>query len=166
MTKEDSSVDIVGDFNSLSLQRSDKFTQALESINFTIFKNVQNLGYYMWNEEGDVKNLTEVTSEDIVTRLTLDAKPPLAVDSRVLNKNIQQFKMTLEPQEFDSSFPHASTYLPCLYAAKEKGLDLSTIDFVFGGSTLDFLATKSTSKDKFIVTKIPGTKVSSKILLG
>lgn len=154
MTREDSSVDIVGDFTSL-----DKFTQALKSINFT-----QNLGYYMWNEEGDVKNLTEVTCEDIITRLTLDAKPPLAVDSRVLNKNIQQFKMTLEPQEFDSSFPHFSTYLPCLYAAKEKGLDLSTIDFVFGGWTLDFLATRSASKgDKFIVTKIPGTKVSSKI---
>lgn len=164
MTREDSSVDIVGDFTSLSLQRSDKFTQALKSINFTIFKNVQNLGYYMWNEEGDVKNLTEVTCEDIITRLTLDAKPPLAVESRILNKNIQQFKMILEPQEFDSSFPHFSTYLPCLYAAKEKGLDLSTIDFVFGGSTLDFLATRSASKgDKFIVTKIPGTKVSSKI---
>ena len=60
MTREDSSVDIVGDFTSLSLQRSDKFTQALKSINFTIFKNVQNLAYYMWNEEGDVKNMTEV----------------------------------------------------------------------------------------------------------
>ena len=165
MTKEDFNVDVMDNVASLSLQSSDKFTKALERTNFTIFKIVQKLGYYMWNGEGDGKNLAEVTCEDILSRITLDAQPPLAVDSQVLNKNIQQFKMTLEAQEFDSSFPHSSTYLPCLYAAKEKGLDLSTIDFVFGGSSLDFLATKTASQgDKFIVTKIPGTKVSSKMI--
>jgi hypothetical protein len=43
-------------------------------------------------------------------------------------------------------------------ASRYRNLDLNKVDFAFGGSTLQMLATLDTSSDPYIVTKVAGTK--------
>ena len=51
--------------------------------------------------------------------------------------------MTLQPDEYKHIFPHASGRVVSLYIAVKKfGHDLSQIDFLFGGSTLNMFAEK------------------------
>ena len=56
--------------------------------------------------------------------------------------------MKLQPDEYNHIFPHASGRVVSLYvAAKKFQLELSKIDFLFGGSTLNMFAEKCIPKD-------------------
>jgi hypothetical protein len=52
---------------------------------------------------------------------------------------------------------NSASFSPIYFNSLQRGVDLDKVDFCFGGSTLEMLATKDAS-DPFIVSRVPGTK--------
>jgi hypothetical protein len=83
------------------------------------------------------------------------AIPPklVALQIELLPKKFEE----LPPQEHANKFPYGYYDVASLYVAtKHRSLNISEIDFVFGGSTLEMLARRDTS-NSYLATKIPGT---------
>ena len=108
-------------------------------------------------------NLCDVTSRDIIGKFDLNGYPPTALPIASLTPKLPLSFAKLEPRECDNRFPHNHSYLPSLHVAVvHRGLSLKSVDFVFGGSTLETLANKcigssSATVNKLIATKIAGT---------
>ena len=81
-------------------------------------------------------------ANDILRCLDQWTLPPEKIVEDVTSLAPTQF-MKLQPDEYNHIFPHASGRVVSLYIAVKKfGHDLSQIDFLFGGSTLNMFAEK------------------------
>lgn len=140
------------------------FQNLLAKSPFRIFEAVSDLGFYSWRPTGAIKQLAEVTCDDIKALfLSLRAKPKRALSAELLNKECPKaFRYDLQPQEHDRQFPYHPSYLPPLYVAvADRKVPLRDIDFIFGGSVLDMLArcrTTGISADSLYLAKlVPGS---------
>ena len=107
------------------------------------FEKIKTLGTYAWTPTGDYKECySDITANDILRCLDQWSVPPEKIVEDVTSLAPGQF-MTLQPDEYKHIFPHASGRVVSLYIAVKKfGHDLSQIDFLFGGSTLNMFAEK------------------------
>lgn len=132
--------------------------EAIEATKLNIYKPVADLGYFSWDQEGEYKELTKVTVDDVEERLDVDGKPPIAVSVKQLLSLLPEPFANLPPREYINKYPFKPPYVtPIHVAARHRGVDLKDVDFVFGGSTLEFLSTWSRKDRDNLVTLFPGT---------
>lgn len=146
--------------------KEDKFSNELKKTGFQIIKPIKNLGYFAWKPTKTMKSsivrsysyksLNDISSKDeILCSIDYDGKP----DRLQPIKSIQTPKLFENPpnNEFQNEFPFGKIDIACLHVAVKRGVDLNEMNFAFGGSTLEMLATKDAS-DRYIASQIPGTK--------
>lgn len=140
-----------------SKKQKTAYEAELEKTGFRkIFKPIDDHGYYSWRPTGLYKSMSNLTSTTEVTDfIELDSKP-----KSLLPLSQLRFPFTcrdLVAHEHANKYPYGSTYMASLHvAAKYRGVDFDKIDFVFGGSTLQMLASHDTT-DPFMVARIPLT---------
>jgi hypothetical protein len=141
--------------------KSQKLQREINRAGFRIFECLSDNGYFSWSVPmkaptktlGSMKTKNELKLTDY---LDLDGKPDQLVDPRSI-KTPKAF-LSLSPRELPNRFPHGKLDIVCFHvAARYRGIDFADIDFAFGGSTLEMLATFD-ANDPFMVTFLPGTK--------
>lgn len=132
----------------------------IDRTGFRIFECIADLGYFSWNPPRGAKyqNLASITnSTDLTEYLDLSGTPPILL--RPLSVKTPRYFSSYPPDEHRNKFPFGNTKMTSLYvAACHRAADLSTIDFAFGGSTLEVLATHDTGSNPYVVTLVPGTE--------
>jgi hypothetical protein len=133
--------------------------QALKATNLSIFTPIADLGYFGWTPNGEYKELDEVTVADITESIDVDTKPSLIVPIERLMSKLPMTFESLSPRETTNKYPHKPPHVTSIHVAvRHRGVDMSKVDFFFGGSTLEILATRKISNDKeYLVTLLPGT---------
>ena len=135
-----------------------KLNRELEKSPFKIFRCIADLGYFAWTPQGTYRSLSSVTSsQEISDQVNLGGKPDRLV--RIASIGLPKRFASLSPQEYENKYPHGQIGIACLHVAFQcRGVDHEIVDFVFGGSTLEMLATQDASSN-FLVTKVEGTNV-------
>ena len=135
-----------------------------------LFQPLQDLGYF--TVEGSIcpttnkpiySPLSDITSENqILQYIDIDGKPPSMHRMDVISQSLPKRKENIDnPPIFDMQhFPFGQTGIASLHVASQRGVDIQSVDFCFGGSTLDMLVTKGEGRNNstFIATRVPGTK--------
>ena len=139
--------------------KSRELQRELDRAGFRIFECLSDKGFFSWNppHETTYKNLASITTLDqlMLNCLDLEGRPDQLVDPMSVRTPISF--LSLPPHETRNRFPHGNIEIICLHvAARYRGVDFTDIDFVFGGSTLEMLATCDAS-DPYMVTIVPGT---------
>lgn len=135
-----------------------KFQSEIEKSSFKIFECIADFGYFAWKPKGTYKSLSSISSgQEVRDQIDLQGKPDKL--ARISSLGLPKRFLSLSPQEYENKYPYGKIDIACLHVAfQEKGVDHGKVDFAFGGSTLEMLATQDTSSD-FLATKIPGTEV-------
>lgn len=124
---------------------------------FPEFVIIQELGLYVWDPGPDsnaqLKAFSDVTADDILDRVHIREGRTLGLDEMISNITLDSpptinysrvrfpvLIQTLPSQNFPNRFPNNPGYLVPLYAAVRKGASFDDIDFLLGGSALEFLA--------------------------
>jgi hypothetical protein len=142
--------------------KSGQLQRELNVAGFRIFECLCDKGFFSWNSPhgAPYRNVGSIASSDqlmISSYLDLDGRPDSLVDPRSI-RTPKAF-LFLEPHETRNKFPHGNIEIISLHvAARFRGVDFADVDFVFGGSTLEMLATCDAASDPFMVTIVPGTK--------
>lgn len=133
--------------------------QALEATELSIFTPIADLGYFGWTPNGAYKDLDEVTVADVKGSIDVDMKPSLTVPIERLNSKLPLPFESLSPRETTNKYPHKPPHVTSInVAVRHRGVDMNKVDFFFGGSTLEVLATRTISNDKeYLVALLPGT---------
>jgi hypothetical protein len=132
--------------------------EAIKATKLNIYNPVADLGYFGWNQEGTYQELDEITADDVKKRLDIDGKPPIAVSVKQLLALLPEPFANLPPREYINKYPFKPPYVtPIHVAVRHRGVDMNDVDFVFGGSTLEFLSTWSRRDRDNVVTLFPGT---------
>jgi len=110
---------------------------------------------FCWKPKGrSIEHLYLVKTSDILKCLDLDEKPDEIAEFVEIGHNIMQYNgrrhagpvKNGEPEichQTHHNFPYDAGYVPSLYVAKRYfGRNLEEIDFLFGGSILNMIATK------------------------
>lgn len=137
---------------------SGSFGDELARTEFTIFECIADLGYFSWkvNSNTNYKALSGLKSkEEVLRHVDLKGKPNRLVPIHCIELP-KRFECPV-PYSYDNKFPYGQTDIACLHVAScHRGVDLDTVDFCFGGSTLEMLANKDTADAPYIVTRVPG----------
>lgn len=154
---------------------SASLAEALEQSPFKIFGEVEDVGIYKWRKGTRYKPLGNTQASDFLDRITLDARPPQVTSIDALNRQLPLALAPTSAKVYYNKFPFDNSYLPSLYcAANRRDAGLADVDFVFGGSTMNFLATQppkrgasggrkgyvppSRREKEYVATRVPGTK--------
>jgi hypothetical protein len=141
------------DAKSLRLQRE------LDLAGFRIFECISDNGYFAWNPPRGTayKILGNITdAKDLQEYLDLEGKPDVLIRPSTIRLPVSF--LSPPPDERENKHPFGKTDATCIHvAACHRGIDFKEIDFAFGGSTLEMLASCDAS-DPFMVTLIPGTQ--------
>jgi hypothetical protein len=159
--------------SSVNQQQSDQYDDSkslqhlqreIDQAGFRIFECISDLGYFSWNPiRGAIyQNLTSITKTSNFTEsLDLNGTPPILLQP--LSVRTPRYFSSHPPDEHRNKFPFGNTTMTCLYvAACHRDVDLSTIDFAFGGSTLEVLATCDIGSNPYVATLVPGTGNNTK----
>lgn len=128
----------------------------LQETELTIFKPLVDLGFFRW-KPGNAKyqKLSSIeTVADILPFIDLEGKPDALGNTN--NLRLPKYFENVKPHTRENKFPYGQLDFACLYIAKERGVDFNEIDFIFGGSTLEMLASRDAS-DPYILSYVPGT---------
>ena len=130
---------------------------------FPSFRVLEELGLYVWRPGCDSNDMliphARVKASDITGRLSVsdggdDSLAKLlsglklhdSTEIPVICYSALRFPLImrrdLPPQKFPNRFPNDAGYVVPLFVAFKRGLDLSTIDFILGGSSMDYLANR------------------------
>jgi len=139
--------------------QSKKLQKELHQAGFRIFECLSDKGYFSWNPSNDAPyiNLQSVQSVKDLSLSYLDVNGTPETLVKISTIRTPTRFLTLDPNEHKSEYPHSKNDIIALHvAAKYRGINFSNIDFVFGGSTLEMLATCDAS-EPYMLTCIPGT---------
>eukprot|EP00957_Ditylum_brightwellii_P107163 8175811-Ditylum_brightwellii.AAC.1 len=126
-----------------SLKPCAEFKKVVDASAFNIFDCIYDLGFFGWAQSGPYKSMKDVTSNDITTAVKIAEEPKQAISVKMLKKKCPLPFSDPPPCEYQNKFPYDPSYLVPLYVAvRERKLKLDSIEFMFGGSTLNMLATK------------------------
>jgi hypothetical protein len=139
--------------------KSSRFQRELDRAGFSIFECISDNGFFAWNppREAAYKVLGNITdAKDLQKYLDLAGKPDVLL--RPSNIRLPVSFLSPPPDERENKHPFGKLDATCIHvAACHRGIDFSAIDFAFGGSTLEMLASCDAS-DPFMATLIPGTQ--------
>ena len=150
--------------------RSLRLQQELDRSGFRIFECLQDLGFFSWNPpRGTPYKSLRATSDaaDITKFIDLNGRPDKLVSLSSL-RTPRQFESP-PPDTHENRFPFGKNDAACLHVAcRHRGADWDGIDFAFGGSTLEMLASRDAS-DPYVVTVVGsdsgGCKAAKKTIL-
>ncbi|KAI2507600.1 hypothetical protein MHU86_6787 [Fragilaria crotonensis] len=133
--------------------------QALKATKLSIFTPIADLGYFGWTPNGASKTVDKVTVADITPNLHVDCKPSRIVPIEQLMSKLPLPFESLPSRETTNKYPHKPPHvIPIHVAVRHRGVDMNKVDFFFGGSTLEILATRKIKNGKeYLVTVLPGT---------
>jgi hypothetical protein len=143
---------------------------ALDNAGFSIFDSAVDLGFYIWKPTGECRSLeTVVDPQEILASIDPNKLPDPMIEVSTLNSEITfpfYFSLRNRPQLVKNTYPHAQHSVASLYvASKERGLDLDTLDFCLGGSTLEILATQRIPNgEKHLVALLPGSSTRTVVV--
>jgi hypothetical protein len=109
----------------------------------SLFEPVADLGYFLWNPNLALgyKNLGQIQSAEEIQRQTEthDAKPPVLVD--LMSLPLPMNFVSMDPAGYLVKYPYKMPrVVPLHVAVQHRGVDLDTIDFLFHGSAMSWLA--------------------------
>jgi len=148
------------------------FEKELSQTPWNIFHPLTNLGFYKWVPSPDSadQRLEDVQgpNESFTSMIDLDGTPNELIEPSSLSFPII-FPSDSSPQIHKCCYPYGQLDIPGLYVAtNHHGVDLSDLDFVLGGTSLNMLATQTTLDDFFrkdamfisyyYAVRIPGSK--------
>lgn len=144
-------------------QPNEAFRELVEAHDspLTIFQCIADVGFYQWNPNGrEYKELADVTEVDFLGFIDEQAKPCVALPLYTLRKKCPIRFAGIPPQTHWNRFPFNPTYMTSLHVAvKYRNVKLDTMNFVFGGSTLNMLASQEVSSaGKYFATLVPGSR--------
>jgi hypothetical protein len=109
----------------------------------------ESLGFWSWKPKGNEKaQFSHVTHTDVLDCVNTDAHAlpdELKIPAGVYPK--RYYDRSRPNQPYNNVFPNDPGYIVPLYVAVKRGLELSDIDFLLGGSSLNTLATHSYEKN-------------------
>ena len=122
-------------------------------MNIEGFENLVSCGFISWNMNGDRKPLKNASCSDISDRLGRELAPKIQVPDTT-----DACFQDLRPQKLRiKDFPAQPGHTPVISSLRSLGIDMKDIDFIFGGSTLNMLATRSIDKGtEYIAQRIAG----------
>jgi hypothetical protein len=140
------------------------YQRELDKTQFKIFETVSDHGYYTWMSKGNYIHMNNVKACHVKNFVDLTGKPEKILSMLQLQKklgNTHQFK-SLPPLVRQNRFPFGKEGIGYLYVASvHRKVELTNLDFVFGGSALQMLAMKEDDPNSpYYVTVIPGTDVA------
>ena len=133
----------------------------IDKLGFKIFKPIADFGFFGWKQYGSYRSVTKVTTEEIRRQIKPQESPPTAVSIAALKSSVPMAFANLVPQEYENKYPYQMPPEVSVCVAKSRGLDVhKEVDFLFGGSTLNVLATHEIpSNAKYLVALVPKTNV-------
>lgn len=128
------------------------------------FQVVMKLGIYCWDPTVlTKKDMSDVDVEDIEKGLHMRDLQPSKLVGFDPSMQFSDPRSLAQPRVLNV-FPHDAGYIvPLHIACARHGIDVDSIDFVFGGSTLHVLAEKHIDRrdahddTKYLVQRVPGT---------
>lgn len=144
---------------------SSRYQQEMERTPFQIFRCLEDLGYYSWNPQPSrtgYKSISRVRSGgEIRAQIDYSGRPDALV-SFDAGDFPKRFAKGLTPQRYPNQYPNGQFDVAGLHVAFQHRA-VKDIDFCFGGSTLDFLATQAATQQdglssNYVATKLPGTE--------
>ena len=132
------------------------------------FKQIEltkDLGHYVWSTVGEATENRNLTAEQVLQHIV---SPDDAVASGIQNpKTISRPSLpvslpNLRAPTYPNLFPMDPGYIVPLRVARDRGVDLSTVDFMLGGSALNVLAEQNTSSTTYVFRKVGRTIVLGK----
>ncbi|CAB9511064.1 expressed unknown protein [Seminavis robusta] len=138
-----------------------RLQQELDMSGFHIFECISDKGFFSWKPaRGTPYEALESISDakDFTKFLDLNGKPDVLVHpSRIQTPKAFQ---SPPPDEYENKYPFGKIDATCLYvASRHRNIDFAAdIDFYFGGSTLEMLASCDAS-EPFVATLLPDTRV-------
>jgi hypothetical protein len=136
------------------------FDQAL--LSFQNIERIKDLGTYCWDPTGlKPKLIRELAAQEILQGLKKrESMPHMLVPMKRFDLPITFHD--LPPQYVLNAFPEDAGVIVPLYVAKERGIDLSKVDFILGGSALKaFADQKVPQNSRYLVQKCPVTGIIS-----
>lgn len=130
------------------------------------FNTIKDLGTFVWQPRNpsheEFKSHADATAEDIHSRLDvvdgLKGIPVLNITDLSLPTTFPRLK----PQRMTNRFPNDPGVAAALAAAAARGVVVQEMDFVFGGSTLHVLASRSTGGNVYLVQRVGNAIVIGK----
>lgn len=148
--------------NRSGIQRSRRALKNLE--HFNSIELMKRVGIFCWDPTGlPQKQFINVTVHDILQGThRQETQPEQIVPLRNIHTPLR-FR-SLPQQRVLHMFPNDAGYIVPLYVAKERGVDLQSVDFVIGGSLLNLLATQTIDRGhrtdvKYLLQKCPTTDI-------
>jgi len=133
-----------------------------------MFELAEELGTYCWDPTAvelptGPKSMDRVKAEDVLRGLRdSEAEPSRLVDLSSLRLPVKFFaEGSLPRHRFYTNFPYSMGSIVPLVVALRRGVDVSRVDFVIGGSVLNVLASRKTrgKAQRYAVQRCPGTGV-------
>lgn len=142
-----------------ALKPNRKFQAEIQATSFSIFEPVADLGYFGWKPNHPYKTLANVTAREMIESIQLAVTPNKVISPNEINCMLPMHFETLSPQAIICKYPNNHYDLASLHVAlKHRNID--TVDFFFGGSTLEILAQRAIPHDsQYLATKVPGTDI-------
>jgi len=144
----------------IDLSTESGLEDVLSKSEFSIFSQVKDLGYFTWRLEGSSKKIFNVSTSDIQNGLDYHGMPSQVVPIDVLQKKCPRSFAKKKSKGWNNEFPYDPSYLVPLHVAlTQRKLREEDVDFLFGGSTLNMLATQQISGCEYLAQKVPGTQI-------
>lgn len=137
------------------------FQREMEAMPFTIFEPLADLGYYGWRPQGPHKSLKLASTKELIHWMEPNVSPERVFSEDEINRLLPMQFATLAPQGTTSTYPYSQYDIVSLHVAfKHRGVDKDSVNFYFGGSSLEALATQTIPFDtQYLTTKVPGTDI-------
>jgi hypothetical protein len=150
---------------------SSTLKEELQATHFTIFEDVIDLGYFGWcptkskrsTSKKKYHKIQTATATEIKSLVDVDGQPDALVDIAGIQQQLPIHFPSLPPQKHMNKFPYEVPHIASLHVVanyRRDAVDLAALDFVFGGSTLQMLATGVISGGKstnYVACKVPHT---------
>jgi hypothetical protein len=146
--------------------RSD-LQEELQATHFTIFDNIIDLGYFGWRpttgNSTQVKyhKIQQATAAKIKSHIDLDGQPDALANIAEIQQQLPIDFCSPPPQKHTNKFPFEVPHIASLHVVatyRRDAVDLAALDFVFGGSTLQMLATSKIDRSTtYVACMVPHT---------
>ena len=112
----------------------------------------EDLGTFCWTPSGSQKQMNQIHVSDLDACLKADSLPPyLDMSVQLPQRLFNNEKGEIPKQRIPNSFPYDVPRIVPMAVAQDRGLDLTKVDFLCGGSMLEFLAERKSNKNNYLV---------------
>lgn len=130
---------------------------------FRIFTSILDLGYFGWRPAGKYRKLEMATVDDILAHIKKNGQPEKLANLQNIQQQLPLEFASPPAQTYTNKYPHDMPHVVSLHmVAKYHGeaVNFKDLDFVFGGSALEVLATSIVPKGtQYVVCQVPHTTV-------